>query len=188
VFTDLLSKIASAFRKSGIPYLVIGGQAVLLYGEPRLTQDADILIGLAPENSSQVENALRELGLTIPLEDPAEFVRENMVLPAVSKDTGVRLELIFSSAPFEQQAIKNAKAVTIKNVPVDFASLNDLIIYKIVAGRPRDIEDAEKLIARNLDEVRTSHIRKWLALFDEESGERFEETFNTVYGNATKTG
>jgi len=39
VFETLLGRIAAALKKTGIGYMVIGGQAVLLYGEPRLTKD-----------------------------------------------------------------------------------------------------------------------------------------------------
>lgn len=39
MFQNLLKKIARSLEKTSIPYMVIGGQAVLLYGEPRLTKD-----------------------------------------------------------------------------------------------------------------------------------------------------
>jgi hypothetical protein len=36
--------VARELKEASIPYMVIGGQAVLLYGEPRLTRD--IITGL----------------------------------------------------------------------------------------------------------------------------------------------
>ena len=42
MFQQLLETIALSLEKRGIPYMVIGGQAVLLYGEPRLTRDIDV--------------------------------------------------------------------------------------------------------------------------------------------------
>ncbi len=48
MFTTLLATIATALDQASIPYMVIGGQAVLLYGEPRLTEDIDITLGLSP--------------------------------------------------------------------------------------------------------------------------------------------
>ena len=41
MFARLLGKIATALNKFKIPYMVIGGQAVLVYGEPRATKDID---------------------------------------------------------------------------------------------------------------------------------------------------
>ncbi len=34
--------------------MVIGGQAVLVYGELRFTQDVDIVLGLAPDQVGEV--------------------------------------------------------------------------------------------------------------------------------------
>ena len=42
MFKTLLKKIVEQLEKAGIPYMVIGGQAVLVYGEPRLTKDKDL--------------------------------------------------------------------------------------------------------------------------------------------------
>jgi len=38
MFQKLLKKIANELNAHNIPYMVIGGQAVFIYGEPRLTK------------------------------------------------------------------------------------------------------------------------------------------------------
>ena len=43
---SLLEKTAAALENAAIPYMIIGGQAVLVYGEPRLTKDIDITLGV----------------------------------------------------------------------------------------------------------------------------------------------
>ncbi|GAF75408.1 unnamed protein product, partial [marine sediment metagenome] len=45
MFEEILAKLARALDKNNIPYMIIGGQAVLLYGEPRLTRDIDVTLG-----------------------------------------------------------------------------------------------------------------------------------------------
>ncbi len=45
MFQRLLERLSKKLVKSNIPYMVIGGQTVLLYGEPRLTRGIDITIG-----------------------------------------------------------------------------------------------------------------------------------------------
>ena len=47
MFKEIIIRIAKAFNENNIPYIIIGGQAVLLYGEPRLTRDIDIILGLS---------------------------------------------------------------------------------------------------------------------------------------------
>jgi len=46
VFKELITKIGDALNRKSIPYMIIGGQAVLIYGEPRLTRDIDITLGI----------------------------------------------------------------------------------------------------------------------------------------------
>ena len=42
MFTELLKKLARGLDSAGIPYMVFGGQAVLLHGEFRVTRNIDI--------------------------------------------------------------------------------------------------------------------------------------------------
>ena len=43
-----------AFNAEGVEYLVVGGNAVNIYGVPRLTKDLDVFIRSSPENSQKV--------------------------------------------------------------------------------------------------------------------------------------
>jgi hypothetical protein len=42
MFEELIARVASVFETACIPYMIIGGQAVLLNGTPRMTRDIDI--------------------------------------------------------------------------------------------------------------------------------------------------
>ena len=48
-----------------MPYMVIGGQAVLVHGEPRLTRDIDITLGLTAERVHDVLELVSSLGLKV---------------------------------------------------------------------------------------------------------------------------
>ncbi|MDI7252255.1 MAG: hypothetical protein QME89_06820, partial [Actinomycetota bacterium] len=52
-----------------------------------------------------------------------------------------------------------------RNVEVKFASLEDLIIHKVIAGRPRDLEDVKVVLARN-QEFDRDYVLSWLREFD----------------------
>ena len=55
--------------------MIIGGQAVLIYGEPRLTKDIDVTVALGPDRLDDLRAVVSELGLR-PLVDPETFTRE----------------------------------------------------------------------------------------------------------------
>ena len=87
---SLLSKIAMQLDKEKIPYMLIGGQAVLLYGTPRLTRDIDITLGIDSDQAALVEKICRRLKLNILPKDVERFVQETKVLPAAASVNAVR--------------------------------------------------------------------------------------------------
>jgi Nucleotidyltransferase of unknown function (DUF6036) len=184
MFEKLLSKIGICLDHQGIPYMIIGGQAVLLYGEPRLTRDIDITLGVNIDGLDRLLNALREIPLKPLPSDIEAFVGKTMVLPTLDEHTGIRVDFIFSYTPYETNAIKRAKTVSILGQKLAFASPEDLIIHKIFAGRPRDLEDVRIILIKNPD-IDIVYIRKWLKEFDRSSDTKeflknFEEILKTA--------
>ena len=146
--------------------MVVGGQAVLLHGQPRLTRDIGIALGIEATELKRVRSLADSLGLVPSVTDLEAFVRRTNVIPLTDSLTGLRIDMIFSFTPYESEAIRRAVTVTFDEGTVRFASVEDLIIHKLVAGRPRDIEDIAGILARqpSLDE---GYLIKWLASFHE---------------------
>jgi len=180
MFKQLLESIALGLERLGIPYMVIGGQAVLLYGEPRLTRDIDVTLGTDPSRLLEVLDWVRGEGWQVLVETPADFVGRTMVLPCLDPATGIRVDLIFSSSFYEQQALDRARRVPMGKREVCFASLEDLIIHKILAGRPRDLEDVRSVLLKN-PHVELDYVHHWLREFDRSLGEKSLERFEKLW-------
>ena len=169
-FAGLLAAITRELEARGIPFLVIGGQAVLLHGRPRLTEDIDLTLGVDPSALPRVLAACANLGLT-PLPTEVErFVAETLVLPARHAGTGIRVDFIFSTTPYEQQAILRAVRVILDGTGVPFASAEDLLIHKLFAARPRDMEDALGVVRRKGGELDWPYLERWSRVFAEVPG------------------
>lgn len=112
--TKLVSRLANALSRAGIPYLVIGGQALLLYSKPRYTHDTDVVVVLAVEEYEKLLQTLGALGLRCLTADPGKFVIENRVLPFVDEKTRQPVEIIFSTAPFEKSAVERANVIELE--------------------------------------------------------------------------
>ncbi|MGH9394793.1 MAG: hypothetical protein ACRD1E_11535, partial [Terriglobales bacterium] len=74
-----LASLAGALDRRGLPYMVIGGQAVLVYGEPRLTRDLDVTLGADPSRLQDVLAAVGALGWRPAIPDAEAFVRRTWV-------------------------------------------------------------------------------------------------------------
>jgi predicted nucleotidyltransferase len=159
----LLGRIAQALDSRRIPYMVIGGQAVLLYGEPRLTRDVDITLGAGPEQLPTLLEAAQEQGWRVLADSPQEFVARTRVLPCLDPASNLRIDMIFSFTPFERQAIERARTVRVGSLDARYASPEDLVILKVLAGRARDLEDVRAILLKN-PALDLQHIQKWLGI------------------------
>ncbi len=185
MFAELLERIAIVFARESIPYMVIGGQAVLAHGEPRLTKDIDITIGLDTDQLSFILKLSSELHLKPMTEKIDEFVHANAVLPLSDTRSGIRVDIIFSFMPYERDAIIRSKKFTIGKTQINFASVEDTILHKLFAGRPRDIEDVRGIIKLNR-KIDTDYLNRWLQEFMNVTERNLIQEFNDLlntYGN-----
>jgi hypothetical protein len=183
VFVELLRKLAVALENAALPYMVFGGQAVLLYGEPRLTRDIDITLGVDPSQPAPVLRVIEDLQLRILVGDVDGFLKQTFVLPVLDPKSNIRIDFVFSLTDYERQAIARGKMVRLGGVDVRFVSLEDLIVMKVVAGRPRDLEDVATVIRKNPGFDR-AHVERWLNEFDSEVDGRFLSAFEQMMGRS----
>jgi predicted nucleotidyltransferase len=179
MFEQILERVALGLEDRQIPYMVIGGQAVLLYGEPRLTRDIDITLGVGPERLQVILDLVKGWGWSVLPESPIAFVEKTMVLPCLEAASGIRVDFIFSFSAFERQAMDRVQRVALGNAQVRFASVEDVIIHKIVAGRPRDLEDVRGVLLKR-PAIDLAYVHRWLQEFDQSLGERFRHRFEEL--------
>jgi len=167
MFEKLIGNLASALEQKQIPYMLIGGQAVLLYGTPRLTRDIDITLGVDVDRVDSIADVCASLALKILPADPKIFARETHVLPAEDPKTNIRVDFIFSFSPYEQEALSRARIVMLNGQPVKFAAPEDVIVHKMLAGRAVDLEDVKNILIKNRSGLAIDYIEKWLKDFEQ---------------------
>jgi hypothetical protein len=177
--SELLEKISRALDEWGIPYMIIGGQAVLVHGEPRMTEDIDVTLGVSSDSLETVIRFVTSLGWEIMVENPETFVKRTMVLPCRDPQSGIKIDLIFSFSPYERQAIGRAVKIRFGSRFVRFASVEDLVVHKIIAGRPRDIEDARLVLAKNPN-IDEKYLRSWLKEFEDATEIDYSARYNAI--------
>jgi len=164
-FSGFIAKISQELQGRRLPFMLIGGQAVLLHGSPRLTEGIDITLGTDPSRLPEVLDLCVALQLEPLPEDVEGFVRQTFVLPVHHAASGIRVDFVFSTTPYEQQAISRATFVELAGASVPFASAEDLIIHKLFAGRARDLEDAATVVRRKGRDLDWDYLEKWVHEF-----------------------
>ncbi len=169
----LISKIARCLDKNKIPYMIIGGQAVLLYATPRLTKYIDITIGIDTDQFALLANVTQQLKLRVLSHDAQRFAEETKVFPVEDPQSKIRVDFIFSYTPYEKAALKRVKKVLVGGYRVKFASLEDLIIHKMIASRAVDEEDVKNVLVKNAKLMDFLYIEKWLGDFSQIAGQGY---------------
>jgi hypothetical protein len=75
-----LVEIASFLDENGWPYMLIGGLAMAMWGEPRTTLDVDVSVWVEPEAFDEAVGKTSACFRTIP--DALEFARRSRVVPS----------------------------------------------------------------------------------------------------------
>lgn len=173
-----------------IPYVLIGGIALQLWGEPRYTQDVDLTVVLDMTRESELVHAI--ISHFAPrISDADVFALDNRVI-LVWSSSGCPIDISLGLPGYEEEVI--ARAVSADFSPeiqgIKVCTAEDLVVMKIVAGRPRDIDDVEGIIIRQHDALDYGYIRLKLNGFDEllepsELLERFEAICLSVRSMAT---
>jgi hypothetical protein len=132
---------------AGWRFCFIGGIAVQRWGEPRLTQDADLTIitGFGGE-ASFVDALLDSFEGRRP--DAREFALRNRVV-LIATAEGVPVDISLGAMPFEERAVQRATDYAMApKVVIRTCSAEDLVVMKAFAGRARDWLDIEGIIDR----------------------------------------
>ena len=128
-----------------VQYLIVGGYAVMKYGEPRYTKDLDVWVNNSTANSSRVVAVLKKFGA--PLEHDgitAETFSGHQVVYQIGV-APLRIDILTEITGVEfSDAWKRRVASTFFGVPVSFISLDDLIVNKRALGRSSDLKDLEQ--------------------------------------------
>ncbi len=125
-----------------VKYLLVGGWAVGIYGNPRATKDIDFLIAIDDANLKRLQKAMYDFGApTIDMsifKDKGNFFR--MGRPPI------QIDIITDASGIDIKSCYSRKAVVVINdLAISVISKEDLIANKKASGRHRDLDDAEIL-------------------------------------------
>ncbi|MCD6205469.1 MAG: nucleotidyltransferase [Candidatus Marinimicrobia bacterium] len=175
---NALKKLVDWLNRQKIPYMVFGGIANTIYGNPRQTFDIDIKIILESGNSvGDFVKSIQTIAEIRP-EDPLAFFTDTQVLPVIV--AGVPVDIIRANLPFEKEAIQRAETREYGGVKLKLCTPEDLIIQKVVSKRAKDWDDIKIIIEQQLKQLDRhyllNHCQELSILLDR------PELFSTIKG------
>jgi hypothetical protein len=142
------------FQRHEVRFVVIGGLGARLHGSPSVTNDTDVCYERTPENLERLARALRQLGAR--LRDAPEDVPFRLDARALAAGDHFtfttkagNLDCLGTPAGVSgfDELERNATHFDVDGLTVLVASIEDLIVMKRSAGRPKDLIEVEVLAA-----------------------------------------
>jgi hypothetical protein len=154
---EAAQEVADFMRARRWKFCVIGGLAVQRWGEPRLTQDADLTLWTGFEDEEPRVDALLAR-FQARREGAREFALVNRVLLLTAKN-GAPVDISLAALPYEADLIARATPFAFaEGIVLPTCSADDLFVLKAFAARPRDWLDAEGIVARQGERLDRGYI------------------------------
>ena len=165
----LLAEAWAALAEAGVACAVIGGCARNAYAEVRATKDVDLVVEVDAAAYRTVVDALAAHGFrrATAVGAPDGEVPD---LELFRDRAGRRIDILFAHTDFERSALARRETrEPYAGVSVSVVSPEDLIVYKLLAGRPQDRLDVLALVdaftagARAID---WSYVERWCDVWE----------------------
>ena len=139
-------ELCTLFNDHHVDYLLVGGQAVIAHGYPRLTKDMDLWVRPTVDNGHRILRALAEFGTPLPDFRVKRFT-ESETLLMLGRDP-FRIDLITQIPGLDfESAWARRTSVVLDGSEIPLISRQDLITNKKATGRLQDLADVEALQA-----------------------------------------
>ena len=150
-----LRDIVAALSQEQVSFALVGGLAVAVRAEPRLTRDADLAVAVSGDDEAEaLVLALRAHGYeafaAVEHDRVARLATVRLSRPG-HRDSAVT-DLLFSSSGIELEIVAAAESIeVVKGLTVPVARIGHLIVMKVLARddrrRPADADDLRNLAA-----------------------------------------
>lgn len=172
--TGFLKLMLEALEAAGVEYLIGGAIAEWAWGEPRATQDLDIVINLPIKSVGKFSKELEKRKMLVPADiilDTMMEDRADIPLNAIHMYSGLKADLyLMRDGDVLRQSAFQRRQLVDYGPPIGKVyvhSPEDLIFYKLMylslSGQPKHARDIAAILRAKKDQVDFGYIEKWVA-------------------------
>jgi len=163
IVLEVASRTAALLQSRGVDFALIGGLALQPWGRIRSTLDVDMVVFIPEANQPDFQDALVAAGFRLRTAAPVRLEHVSLlqsVLPHAASGLDIRVDFIFASSPFHRRILERKVTVAINDHAFPVASCEDLILLKLLGGRPIDRVDASELCQLNAADLDVAYLRE----------------------------
>lgn len=165
---ELLGKLSQVLEDLGIQYLITGSVATIAYGEPRFTNDIDVVVRLFPFQVDGFCAAFPASDFYLSPETVREAVERRSQFNIIHPTSGLKIDvMVADTSDFNESRFARGRRLQVApETEVDFASPEDVIIKKLTfyreGGSDKHLRDIRGVLAVMGDEIDRSYIDQWV--------------------------
>ena len=169
-----LKLMIDAFQASGVEYLIGGAIAEWAWGEPRATQDLDLVVKIPIKSINKLSKELEKRDMLVPAEiimDAIAEDRADIPINAIHMYSGLKadLYLVRDGDELRQSAFQRREQVDY-GPPIGkvyIHSAEDLILYKLIyfgiSKQSKHSRDIAAILKAKKDALDLGYIEEWVA-------------------------
>jgi hypothetical protein len=143
-----------------------------VWSHPRSTRDVDLLLGVSRDNIDFVVSQLQAHGCRpkkmplLHMVGDLSFVHLLYTPPDEFYD--VQFDLLLAETHLQKSALSRSVERVVKGIdrPLQVLNCDDLILFKLLAGRLIDRADAAMLLRENRDSLDFEYLSRWVCNLD----------------------
>jgi len=167
-----LKLVLEALDAAGVEYLIGGAIAEWAWGEPRATQDIDIVINLPVKAAGKLSKELEKRDMLVPAEiilDTMLEDRADIPINAIHMYSGLKADLypVRSGDDLRLSAFQRRQKVDY-GPPIGHVYIHspeDLILYKLIyfgiSHQPKHSRDIAAILRAKKDQIDFGYIEEW---------------------------
>ncbi len=163
---ELLESFARLMHARSWPWYVFGAQAVVAYGRPRMTADVDVTVDIGKESAEVLIRALTDDDFEPRIELSDDFISQARLLPLVHTPTEMPADVVISQPGLQEEFLARTCPVDIGGLTVPLISVEDLIAMKILAARPKDLDDIHGVLTEQVDRIDLEQVDEVLTILE----------------------
>jgi len=174
--SGFLKLILEALKASEVEYMIGGAIAEWAWGEPRATQDLDVVINLPIKSIGKFSRELEKRDMLVPVDiilDAMTEDRADIPLNAIHMYSGLKADLYLMREGDSLRQSSFQRRILIDYGPpigkVYVHSPEDLILYKLIylgiSGQPKHARDITAILKANRDKIDFEYIEEWVVQF-----------------------
>jgi len=156
--TLALRQVAEALASLNVPSALAGGLGLAAWNHFRATRDVDLLVSVDEIELADVRRQLIAAGFKAKHDEPVEVGSQRIAQftfepPETFLD--IQIDLLLAKTDYQRRALERRQSQTLETADAEIAVLSceDLILFKLLAGRLIDRADAVALIELNREEI-----------------------------------